>query len=99
MLITTLSACSPGQVLGALTGGGPNVAANTQVGKTNTQTIGSNTINEQKIVRPQARTIVQDNSTTQQIPGWVWLAGGILFVIGWATDTPGTMIDNVRGKK
>jgi len=57
--------CSSGQMLGAFTGGGPNVAANTQAGKTNNQTIGSNTTNELKLVRPQARTIEQSTGPTR----------------------------------
>lgn len=37
--------------------GGPNVAANVQAGQTNHQTLGS--VTDQKLVRPQARTITQ----------------------------------------
>jgi len=40
--------------LSVLTGGGPNVAANTQAGKTNAQTLGSSEVVNQK-TRPVAR--------------------------------------------
>lgn len=47
--------------LSLLTGGGPNVAANVQAGRTNSQTLGSTEINDQRIVRPQARDIRQSS--------------------------------------
>lgn len=100
MFLTTASCSGPaGAVLGALGGGGPNVAANVQAGRTNTQTVGVTQNTDQRIVRPQARTITQDNSSTQQIPDWVWVLGAILFIVGWTTDTPGTMLKNLWRKK
>lgn len=57
--VLALSGCSGMGALSLLTGGGPNVAANTQAGKTNTQTVGQTNITEQKLIRPQARTIEQ----------------------------------------
>jgi hypothetical protein len=63
LLCASLAACSPGQALNLLTGGGPNVAANVQAGKTNTQTIGTTKVTEQKLVRPQARTVRQSSDT------------------------------------
>lgn len=56
-LVLLLGAC--GGPLGLLTGGGPNVAANVQAGKTNTQTLGVSEVSEQTITRPQARSIEQ----------------------------------------
>lgn len=56
-LILFLSAC--GGPLSLLTGGGPNVAANVQAGKTNTQSVGITDVSEQTITRPQARSIEQ----------------------------------------
>lgn len=53
-----LAACT-GPLGLPLGGGGPNVAANVQAGKTNSQTVGTTTVNEQKLVRPKARTINQ----------------------------------------
>lgn len=40
LLALTLAGCS-GSPLSLLTGGGPNIAANVQAGKTNTQTLGT----------------------------------------------------------
>lgn len=48
-----------------LTGGGPNVAANVQAGKTNAQTVGTTQVTEQKLVRPQARQIRQSSDTNK----------------------------------
>jgi len=89
-----LASCSgvPGAILGTLSGGGPNVAANVQAGKTNSQTVGQSEVNEQKITNPEADQVVQDNSTNSELPTWVWIVGITAFVVGWATDTPGTML-------
>lgn len=82
-----------------LTGGGPNVAANTQVGKTNTQTVGTTNNTDQTIVRPQARDIKQTSDTNKvsadrvetvvvnEIPPWVLL----LLILGWLLPSPGEM--------
>lgn len=60
------SGCSTlaGSLASGLLSDGPSANANVQAGKTNTQTVGSNTVNEQKIVSPEADTINQDNSST-----------------------------------
>lgn len=83
--------------LDLLTGGGPNVAANTQVGKTNTQTVGQTNLTEQSVVRPQARDIRQTSDTNKvsaesvqtvvvnEIPAWVIL----LLILGWFLPSPG----------
>ena len=83
--------------LSLLMGGGPKVAANIQAGKTNTQTVGSTTVNENKIIRPQARTIKQDSGPSSvkadevhtvvvnEVPTWVIL----LLVLGWLLPSPG----------
>lgn len=63
-LFWVLSGCSAGGALSMLTGGGPNVAANVQAGKTNSQSIGQTNLSEQKIVRPQARQIEQSTGET-----------------------------------
>lgn len=57
-LCTLLAGCGAVNPL-KLLGGGPNLAANVQAGKTNSQTIGSTSITEQKLVQPRARTITQ----------------------------------------
>jgi len=108
MLLTTSCSGSP---LSLLTGGGPNVAANVQAGKTNTQTIGSTSVTEQKLVRPKARTIRQSNDKTRvqtesaetvivnDLPVWVWMVALVLFVVGWVTDTPATMVRQMIKRK
>jgi hypothetical protein len=85
--------------LGILTGGGPNVAANTQVGKTNTQTIGTTNNVEQKLENPVANTIKQSNDSNSvqadrvetvvvnEVPVWVIL----LLLLGWLLPSPNEM--------
>lgn len=97
--------CSGTQALKQQTGGGPNIAANTQAGKTNTQTLGTSTVmGDQKIVRPKARTIKQSQDSNKvqadkvetvvvnEIPTWIIL----LLVIGWLFPSPGEMMRNIR---
>ncbi len=93
MLTITLSGCSglTGIAASALTGGGPSVAANVQAGKTNSQTVGSSSVVENK-----AEEITTNTTTNQQLPEWVWVVFLVLFVVGWTTDTPGTML---KGRK
>mgnify|MGYP003629734384 FL=1 len=81
-------------------GSGTNVAANTQIGKTNSQTIGTTKNTEQKIVvetltgeieqsnddnKVSAKSV--DNLTINEIPPWVIL----LLVLGWMLPTPQEM--------
>ena len=76
-----------------LTGGGPNVAANTKLGKTNSKTLGTtNNVAPTVSVRPNSRvdTIDQRNTTTRvssdavetvvvnEYPLWLVLAFGVL---------------------
>nr|WP_246525553.1 bacteriophage spanin2 family protein [Thalassovita aquimarina] len=60
-----LASCSPSGAVKLLTGGGPNVAANGQAGKTNVQAIGETVVTDQKIIRPQARSIEQSSGDTR----------------------------------
>ena len=97
-----LSSC--GKVPSFLTGGGPNVAANTQIGKNNSQTVGqTNNVAPSVSVKPKARvdTIDQSTKTTNnnELPTFVWIIGALLFVVGWVTDTPHTYIKGLRGKR
>lgn len=62
-VVFLLASCG-GSPLSLLTGGGPNVAANVQAGKTNSQSIGVTNLTEQKLVRPQARQIEQSTGET-----------------------------------
>ena len=97
VLMLTVS-CSKGP-LSLLTGGGPNVAANVQAGKTNSQTIGTtNNISPSVSLRPKARvdTIDQSNTNTKvssdrvetvvinEVPVWVVL----LLILGWLLPSP-----------
>ena len=90
VLMLTVS-CS--QIPQFLMGGGPNVAANVQAGKTNSQTIGTtNNIAPTVSVRPNSRvdTIDQRNTTTRvssdavetivvnELPIWLVLLFGLL---------------------
>ena len=88
LLVTMLMvSCSKGP-LSLLTGGGPNVAANTQIGKENTQTIGiSNSV--RPVLRPEGPvdTVVQDNSTTKNTEIDPLLL--LLLIVGWLAPSPG----------
>ena len=85
--------------------GGTNVAANTQVGKTNTQTIGTTKNLEQSIVRPQARSIKQSSDTNKvsadevetvvvnEYPAWLIIA----FAVALFLDSPIRMVQDLLG--
>ena len=97
-----LSSCGSSP-LSLLTGGGPNVAANVQLGKTNNQTVGqTNNIAPTVSLRPNAKVDKVDQSvktvTNNELPPWVWFVGLLLLVIGWVTDTPATYIKRLRGR-
>ena len=87
LLILTISSCSSISPLGLLTGGGTNVAANTQVGKENVQTVGVN-----KTVRPVVNTegpvdtVIQDTSTTTNVNVEPWVI--LLLILGWLAPSP-----------
>jgi hypothetical protein len=99
-----IPACSKLNPLSLLTGGGTNVAANTQVGKTNNQTIGTSSTVEQVLVRPQANTIRQSNDTSSvqadkvesvtinETPMWII----ILLVLGWLLPSPNEIARVIR---
>ena len=96
LILSLVFLASCGGPLDLLTGGGPNVAANVQAGKTNSQTVGTTENLQQKVVRPEARDIRQskdtnkvqsdsvDNVTINEIPVWVI----ILLVVGWLLPSP-----------
>lgn len=95
LMLSGLAACGANP-LSLLTGGGPNVAANTQAGKTNSQTVGTTSNTDQSIVRPQARDIRQSSDTNKvqadrvetvvvnEVPVWVIL----LLILGWLFPSP-----------
>lgn len=90
-ILLTLASCGK-LPLGLLGGGGPNVAANTQIGKENYQ--GINTTIDRSI-RPEARTegpvdtIDQSNSTTNNTEIDPLML--ILLVLGWLAPSPQEM--------
>lgn len=91
LLALTLTA-SCGGPLSFLTGGGPNVAANTQIGKENNQGVNT-TITRDTSVRPVLKpegpveTLTQDNSTTNNSTEIDPLLL-ILLVLGWLAPSP-----------
>ena len=86
LLTSTLSSCGS---LPFLSGGGPNVAANTQLGQENYQGV---TTSVDRSVRPVLRpegpveNIQQDNSTTNNTEIDPLLL--ILLVLGWLAPSP-----------
>jgi hypothetical protein len=85
-----------GMVGGVLTGA-PDVAANVQVGRTNAQTVGTADFSDQRIIRPQSRSIEQSAGSTgvrsetvetlivhEDPPAWLLLVA----LIGWLAPTP-----------
>lgn len=85
VLMLTVSCSNP--ALSLLTGGGPNVAANTQVGKENTQTIGINN-SIRPVLRPEGDVgeVNQDNSTTKITEVDPLLL--LLLIVGWLAPSP-----------
>ena len=89
LLLGLTSTVSCSKLPSLLTGGGPNIAANTQIGKTNNQTIGqTNTVAPSVSLRPNSRvdTVDQSNETNvvNEIQPWVL----ILLLLGWLLPTP-----------
>jgi len=80
-----ISSCA--KIPSLLLGGGPNVAANTQIGKENTQTIGVNN-SSRPVLRPEGpvETVVQDNSTTKNTEVDPLLI--LLLILGWLAPSP-----------
>lgn len=89
VLMLTAS-CSKGP-LSLLTGGGPNVAANIQAGKTNSQTLGTTKIVEQKTESGDIKSVdskvsaeTVDKVTVNETQPWVIL----LLILGWLLPSP-----------
>jgi starvation-inducible outer membrane lipoprotein len=87
--------------LGMLGGGGPNVAANVQAGKENTQQLvanqerteaGRDIITETKQVDAASVETVTINNFAD-IPIWYWIA----FMIGWMAPSPPEMLRGFIG--
>lgn len=89
-----LSSCSK-MIPSFLSGGGTNVAANTQIGKENTQNLGlNNSIRPQLRVEAPVETIVQDTSTTKNTTIDPLML--ILLVLGWLAPSPNEMARGIR---
>lgn len=105
VLMSTLSLTGCGMSpLSLLPGAGTNVAANTQLGRQNNQTIGTSSIQEFK-----EQTVITDNISQGQntkvnatevqtvvvneIPTWVV----ILLLLGWLLPSPGEIGRVIRG--
>jgi hypothetical protein len=95
-LILLLSGCSTGLPFMKLGGGGPNVAANTQVGKENVQqvvaqqertTAGRDVIKTETIKEVEVGPSEQVTVNNENIPPWVLL----LLLLGWLLPTPQQM--------
>ena len=87
--LVSLAGCGASP-LSLLTGGGPKVAANTQVGKENNQTVGvvSNTRPQLRVEAP-VDTVVQDTSTTKNTEVDPLML--ILLILGWLAPSPREM--------
>lgn len=85
LTITLLGSCSQLNPLSFLSGG-TNVAANTQIGKENNQTVGvvSNTRPQMRIEAP-VETVIQDTSTNTEVDPLMLL----LLIAGWLAPSPG----------
>jgi len=101
MLALTLSlllAGCGGSPLSLLTGGGPNIAANTQAGKENTQQVVANQTKTEagRDVIQQSSPVVAENIkevTIQQTPLWMML----LLILGWLLPSPNEISRFIRG--
>lgn len=96
ILVLLLAGC--GGPLSFLTGGGPNLAANVQAGKENTQqVVGNQTSTEagRDIVQQDTPVIADtiEEVTIQQTPLWMML----LLILGWLLPSPNEISRSVRG--
>lgn len=86
-LLGTLSSCGSLNPLSFLSGGGTNVAANTQVGAENNQTVGVVTSTRPQLrVEAPVEQVVQDTSTTNNTEVDPLML--ILLVLGWLAPSP-----------
>lgn len=81
-----LVGCGKGP-LSLLTGGGPNVAANVQAGKENSQAVVSQTVRNEAgrdVNTAQVQADEVKEVTIQEVPPWVVL----LLILGWLLPSP-----------
>lgn len=106
--LLALAGCSglPAAVVKGALGGGPNVAANVQAGRTNAQVLGQAQVADQRLIRPQARQIEQSAGETglraervervtvqREAPPWLWF----LVIAGWVLPSPGEIARQIGG--
>ena len=96
ILVLLLAGC--GGPLSFLTGGGPNLAANVQAGKENTQqVVGNQTSTEAgRDIVQQDTPVIADTIkevTIQQTPLWMML----LLILGWLLPSPNEISRSIRG--
>lgn len=107
-LTLLLAAC--GGPLDLLTGGGPNVAANVQAGKTNSQTVGQTRVTEQKVVRPKGRVTQStdtnrvraervENMQNNSNDAWLIIAFAVALLLDSPLRWPGQIWRAIRGKE
>lgn len=90
LFVVFLSACTPLDLLTS----GPNVAANIQAGKENTQQVVANQTEVGRDLKQgsvEAQSI--ENVTVQQTPIWMIL----LLVLGWLLPSPNEIARSIRG--
>lgn len=78
LLSVLLTGCSTLGMLNPLSGGGPTVNSNAQIGKENTQQV----VASQENTEISAASVVQNE--IQDIPPWVML----LLILGWILPSP-----------
>lgn len=88
LTLTLMTGCSS-VPLGILGGGGPNVAANTQIGKENNQTVLSVETGpkaERDVVTKtvEAEQVENVNVVNERVPIWIIIA----LVVGWLAPSP-----------
>lgn len=98
LLVALLALSGCGGPLSLLTGGGPNVAANVQAGKENTQQAVANQTKTEagRDVVQQSSPVIADNIkevTIQQTPLWML----VLLVLGWLMPSPNEIARSIRG--
>jgi len=97
LLVILLAGCGASP-LSLLTGGGPNVAANVQAGKENTQqAVGQQTRTDAgRDVIQQSSPVIADQIkevNIQQTPIWMI----VLLVLGWLLPSPNEIARGIRG--
>lgn len=94
LMLPSCSGINPLDVLG----GGPNVAANVQAGKTNTQTLGTTKIvNPQLTIKPDAEvgTINQSQKEVSNYDTSPLIL--LLLILGWLAPSPSELGRMIRG--